>query len=93
MLEDENRKLKTLVAHLALDKSMLQEVLSKRGLKPTQRRVLDRFLRVGFAVSERRVCHVLRLQRAMVRYRSHAKDQTPLRIPIRDLALARGRYG
>ena len=33
-LRDENRQLKGLVADLTLDKHILQEVLSKKGLKP-----------------------------------------------------------
>jgi putative transposase len=35
-LEEENRKLKQLVADLTLDKHMLQEVLRKKALKPAQ---------------------------------------------------------
>src|SRR4051795_13178571 len=41
-LRDENRKLKTLVADLTLDKHILQEVLSKKSLKPAARRELGR---------------------------------------------------
>lgn len=50
-------------------------------------------LRVGFQVSERRACRVLRVPRATLRYRSQAQDQTPLRMRLRDLAAARVRYG
>jgi hypothetical protein len=41
-LREENRKLKGIVADLTLDKHILQEVLSKKGLKPAKRRELVR---------------------------------------------------
>ncbi|MBL4702636.1 MAG: hypothetical protein JKX85_15420 [Phycisphaeraceae bacterium] len=37
-LGDENRKLKALVADWSLDKHILQDVLSKKNLKPAHRR-------------------------------------------------------
>ena len=39
-LEEENRQLKKLVADLSLDKQMLQDVLSKKALRPARKRVL-----------------------------------------------------
>ena len=62
-------------------------------MKPARRRELVQFLRVGFKVSERRACRVIPIARATHRYRSRAKDQSPLRIRLRDLALGRVRYG
>jgi putative transposase len=50
-------------------------------------------LQVGFQVSERRACAVVGMQRSTYRYRSSAKDQTALRMRLRDLAAARVRYG
>ncbi|GLK56558.1 hypothetical protein GCM10008170_25770 [Methylopila capsulata] len=44
-------------------------------------------------VSERRSRAVLNAHRRMVRYRSVKADQTPLLMPIRDLARVRVRYG
>ena len=43
-LEEENRKLKQLVADLNLDKLGLQDVLSKKTLRPGRRRELVRDL-------------------------------------------------
>ena len=41
ILEEENRKLKQLVANLSLDnKKMLEDVLSKKTLRPALQRVL-----------------------------------------------------
>ena len=91
ILEEENRKLKQLVliaprnvrvADLSLDKAMLQEVITKKlspfpsgGYPPTQKRALVRFLQVGFQVSERRACRLVKVSRSLFRYRSRAKDQ------------------
>jgi putative transposase len=51
------------------------------------------FLRVGFNVSERRACRVADVHRATMRYRSQARDQSPLRQRIKELAATRVRYG
>ncbi len=50
-------------------------------------------LQTGFRISERRACEVLQLSRSSLRYRSTARDQTALRMRLRDLAAARVRYG
>ena len=60
---------------------------------PTQTRPLVEFLRVGFKVSTRRACRVVGLSRSTNDYISQAKEQSALRIRIRDLAQARVRYG
>jgi putative transposase len=52
-----------------------------------------RFVRVGFQVSERRACQVIPVHRSTQRYRSIARDQTALRMRLRDLAGARVRDG
>ena len=62
-------------------------------MKPAQRRELVTFLRVGFQVSERRACRVIPIARATHRYQSQAKDQSALKIRLRDLAKSRIRYG
>jgi putative transposase len=51
------------------------------------------FVRVGFAVSERRACRVIGCHRRTYRYRSRAKDQTALCMRLRELASVRVRYG
>ncbi len=62
-------------------------------MKPAQKRVVVRYFRVGFRVSERRACRVAGVPRSSCRYRSVAQDQTALRVRLRDLAAARVRYG
>ncbi len=51
------------------------------------------FFRVGYQVSERRACRVAGVQRTTMRYRSQARDQSPLRQRIKELAAVRVRYG
>jgi putative transposase len=51
------------------------------------------YVRVGFAVSERRACRVIGCHRKTYRYKSRAKDQTALRMRLRELANVRVRYG
>jgi len=43
-LEEENRQLKKLVAELSLDKQMLQDVITKKALKPAHKRSLAEYL-------------------------------------------------
>ncbi len=62
-------------------------------MKPAQKREAVAYFRVGFKVSERRACEVAGVPRASCRYQSQAKDQSALRIRLRDLAGARVRYG
>jgi len=49
--------------------------------------------RSGFQVSERRACRVAGVPRTTMRYRSQARDQSPLRQRIKELAATRVRYG
>jgi len=60
---------------------------------PARKRTVVQFFQVGFQVSERRACRVAAVKRSTVRYRSQAKDQTPLRQRLRELAASRVRYG
>ena len=50
-------------------------------------------LQVGYEVSERRACEVLRAPRTSHRYRSVRDERAELRIRLRDLASSRVRYG
>lgn len=62
-------------------------------VKPGKRREAVAYLVQCHGQSERRACGVLRHSRATQRYTSKARDQSPLRIRLRDLALSRPRYG
>ncbi len=62
-------------------------------MKPSQKKILVQFLRVGYKLPLRKACQLVRLNRAAFSYRSQAKDQSALKIRLRDLAASRVRYG
>jgi hypothetical protein len=62
-------------------------------LKPARRRELARWIREQFGTSGQQACRLELLRRSTWYRRSRAKDQTPLRMRIRELALNRPRFG
>jgi transposase-like protein len=64
-LEDENAKLKRIVADLTLDKAMLQDVLRKKALRPARRRKLVDEVRETWKVSVSKACEALRIDRCL----------------------------
>ena len=62
-------------------------------MKPAQKRAVVAYFRAGCKVSARRACAVAGVPRASCRDQSQARDQTALRLRLRDLAGARVRYG
>ncbi|WP_409049963.1 IS3 family transposase [Agrobacterium vitis] len=61
-LEEENAKLKRIVADLSLDKAMLQDVMFKKVLRPDGKRNLVDRIKTDWKVSIRRACAVLKLK-------------------------------
>ncbi|WP_119071273.1 IS3 family transposase [Aggregatilinea lenta] len=93
-LERENLRLKKLVADLSLDKSILEEALSKKVISPARRREMVAHVQQQLDISERRACRVLRQPRATQRYASQRSDEDRrLTTRIVELASAYGRYG
>jgi putative transposase len=92
IIEEENRKLKQLVADLGLDKKMLQDVLSKnfeaRGAACSGAEDAG-----GDGRAERRACRVLGFSRTTNRYGSRRSLRAELRVRLRDLAASRLHYG
>jgi putative transposase len=88
-LEEENIKLKRLVAGLSLDKTMLQDVLRKM-VRPALRRDVVAVLRDSYRVSERRACSAMGFHRSAQCYRSRRDPQVELRMRLRDLAAVAG---
>lgn len=84
--------MKRLVADLSLDKHMLSEALRK-SLRPARRRELAQWFHGTFQVSCGRACRLAQFGRASWYRQSRAKDQSTLRLRIRDLAHARPRCG
>jgi putative transposase len=62
-------------------------------VKPSRRRPVVEYLCGGYQISERRGCKGVRRARSTRRYRSRKDPQTALRMRIREIARARGRYG
>ena len=72
---------------------MLQDVLSKKSLRPAQRRSVVLSLRDRYRVSERRGCAALRFDRSTHRYQSIRDEQAALRKRMKEIASVRVRYG
>ena len=80
------------MADLSLNKYMLSEALRKKSKVLTPRE-LAQWFRETFQVSCLRACRLAQFSRAAWYCRSRAKNQTALRIRIRDLAHCRPRFG
>lgn len=83
-LEDENGKLKKLLAESMLDASALRELLAKKMVGPATKREAVAHLREVMQMSERRACSVIAADRTSIRYRSCRPDDAELRGRLRD---------
>ncbi|MDN7638789.1 IS3 family transposase [Burkholderia cepacia] len=92
-LEEENTKLKRLVADLSLDKAMLQDVLGKKALKPARRRMLIDELRDRYRTSLTKTCALFGMSRSLYRYQSVARDSSALLMRIKEITATRVHYG
>ncbi|MDP1702822.1 MAG: IS3 family transposase [Aestuariivirga sp.] len=92
-LEEENGKLKRLLADAMLDASALRELLGKKMVGPAAKREAVACLKEQFQMSERRACEVVAADRKMVRYQSRRPPETELRARLRELANERRRFG
>ena len=89
LLEDENRKLKQLVADLSLDKAMLQEVVTKKALRPTQKRGWVGQLQERFGVSERHALRIMSMSRSSFSYQAKARDCSAIQQRLREITQTR----
>ena len=92
-LEEENGKLKKLLADAMLDASALARASGKKMVGPAAKREAVARLRERFQMSERRACAVIAADRKMIRYQSRRPPETELRARLRDLANERRRFG
>ncbi|MXN67507.1 hypothetical protein GR183_21595 [Stappia sp. GBMRC 2046] len=92
-VEDENAKLKKLLAEAMLDNAMLKDVASKKMVTLDARRSAVARLCTGHGVSQRRACAVLQVDRSSVRYRSLQPDDADLREAMKKVASERQRFG
>jgi putative transposase len=92
-LEEENRKLKKLLAESMLDQAALKELLTKKMVGPVAKREAVAHLLNVLQISERRACILVAADRKMIRYRSRRPADVELRARLRDLANQRRRFG
>lgn len=100
-LEDENAKLKKLLAEQMLDLAAMKDLVSKKWQgkplvraqwRPVKREAVA-YLRAEHGLSERRACNIVDADRTMIRDRSQRAPDTVLRGRLRDLANERRRFG
>ncbi|WP_094447701.1 MULTISPECIES: IS3 family transposase [unclassified Rhizobium] len=92
-LEDENARLKKLLAEQMLDAAALRELLGKKMVGPAAKREAVTHLKAMMGLSERRACQIISADRKTVRYRSCRPPEVALRAKLRDLANERRRFG
>ncbi|WP_199630049.1 IS3 family transposase [Rhizobium sp. OAE497] len=92
-LEDENAKLKKLLAEQMLDTAALRELLFKKMVGPAAKRDAVAHLKAIMGLSERRACQIISADRKTIRYRSSRPPEVELRAKLRDLANERRRFG
>ncbi|MFD1752393.1 IS3 family transposase [Salipiger marinus] len=92
-LEDENSRLKKIVADLTLDREMLQDVIRRKNLKPGRMRELVRGMCSDWAVSIRTACGAIGFDRSTFHYKSRRADQAAVEKRIREICETRVRYG
>jgi hypothetical protein len=62
-------------------------------LKPARRRALVGWIKERFHVSTSKACHLAQFSRTTFYRKTQAKDQSALRLRIREIAYARPRFG
>ncbi len=92
-LEDENRRLKKLLAETMLDNAMLKDIASKKMVTPAAQREAVAHLCNGHGVSQRRACRVIGSDRTSIRYCSRRPDNALIRARLRELVTVRRRFG
>jgi putative transposase len=88
-LQDENGRLKRLVAELTLDRGDVTGRAAKKLVKPSRSRAVVSYLRGAYPVSELHACEVAWLPRATNRYQSIRDPLAALRMRLRELAQSR----
>jgi putative transposase len=92
-LEDENRRLKRIVADQALHIDTLKIATSGKLLTPVQKRRVVQAPQEQLDISERQACRYIRANRRMIRYVRIPNDDVPLRTRLEELAAERRRFG
>nr|WP_155642102.1 IS3 family transposase [Burkholderia cepacia] len=92
-LQEENARLKKLVAELSLDKAILQDVAFKKVARPALRRDVVDYVVSHYGLTMRRACRLVKQPRSVQYYRSIKDPRPELRSRMREIAHTRVRYG
>ncbi|MEH7847794.1 IS3 family transposase [Rhizobium laguerreae] len=92
-LEDENTKLKRLLADAMLDNAALKDLFGKEVVTPAARRKAVAHLMDCHQMSERRACKAIGFCRMTIRYETKRSDDHDLRERMKALAHERRRFG
>ncbi|TAY43383.1 IS3 family transposase [Rhizobium ruizarguesonis] len=92
-LEDENTKLKRLLADAMLDNAALKDLFGKEVVTPAAKRKVVAHLMSYHEMSERRACKAIGFCRMTVRYETRRDDDHELRERMKALAHERRRFG
>ncbi|WHO75878.1 IS3 family transposase [Rhizobium sp. BT03] len=92
-LEDENTKLKRLLADAMLDNAALKDLFGKEVVTPAAKRKAVAHLMSHHEMSERRACKAIGFCRMTIRYETRRDDDHELRERMKALAHERRRFG
>ena len=92
-LEEENVKLKKLLAEAMLDIAVLNDISSKKMVTRGAKRDAVAHARGCCGLSKRGACHLIGIARRVARYQPRVADDTGLRQRRLELAAVRRRFG
>ncbi|MFC3097938.1 IS3 family transposase [Alteraurantiacibacter palmitatis] len=92
-LEEENSRLKKLLAEAMLDNAVLKDLAFKKMVTPGAKREAVAHAREHHGVSERWACALVGVSRRVIRYEPTRPDDGALRQRLRELAAERRRFG
>ncbi|MGH7186521.1 MAG: IS3 family transposase, partial [Pseudomonadota bacterium] len=92
-LEEENRKLKKLLAEAMLDNAALKDIANGKLLRPAARRRAVRHAMAAHGLGQRRACRLVGMDRSSFQYRARRPEDGALRERLRALASERRRFG
>ncbi|WP_404516113.1 IS3 family transposase [Bradyrhizobium ottawaense] len=92
-LEDENTRLKRLLADAMLDNAALKDLPGKEVVTPAAKRKAVAHLVAAHGMSERRACKAIGCCRMTMRYQTTRADEAGLRQRMRVIAQERRRFG
>lgn len=92
-LEEENAKLKRLLAESVMDVSTLKELLAKKLVTPGLRREAATWAITERDYSQRRACRLIGIDPKTWRYASRRPAEEAARMRLRELAAERRRFG